>query len=195
MHNANHNMVLHIKIWGLLYSTLFYSICSILGALMSFIFVYSDLVFREFHPMNFNLIYFYLSNKCLPTMYSFSYIDIESQWNKCEGLKTFFQVKRDVWNACYSQKQSGGLVSWGSELLKDCSLYQPSSQSWKTGGKKNEVSRLHLTQNFWDFFFFFLNQECHRIFSTGWVTTKQLEDSSSFHCLVSKMCGEKFEWA
>lgn len=78
MHNANHNMVLHIKVRGLLYFIL-YSRCSILGALMSFIFIYSDLVFQEFHTFNFDLIHFYLSNKCLPTRYSFSYIDIESQ--------------------------------------------------------------------------------------------------------------------
>lgn len=50
-------MALHIKVQGLLYFIL-YSISSILGALISFIFIYSDLVFHEFHAMNFELIHF-----------------------------------------------------------------------------------------------------------------------------------------
>lgn len=44
MHNANHNMLLHIKVRGLLYFIL-YSIRSILGALISFIFKDCYLVF------------------------------------------------------------------------------------------------------------------------------------------------------
>lgn len=83
-------MALHIKIQGLLYFIL-YSISSILGALMSFIFIYSDLVFQEFHAMNFELIHFnYPINA-----FQQGIVLVILTWNhneiKCKGLKTFFK--------------------------------------------------------------------------------------------------------
>lgn len=64
-------------------------------------------------------------------------------------MKTFCEVKLDFCSSCYSQKQSGGLVSWGSQVLKDSSLHYTLKSKLKNRQKKRRLKTLYCTKLLW----------------------------------------------